>query len=451
MFDDWFFMFGYRKVRPPLTTFQRVDIELLMRRTIERVGLPFVRQTQVIIDLDELNLDRTNANALLESAASEVVCRLPKQKMPCDVQSVAAADLGYPSTYSEATQDSAAIIRLAEETLRDPLRTVMELAFQYSCHYWRTFPSATTLDKSPRTSDLLPICCGFGVLGSEACLYDDQWSQAGWAGWSISRSGYYSTVEIGFALALFARSRNETAPEWAGYLRLDSRETAEVAWRFFEEREKDGGSLLFDAETIPSSQADMRQLATWLEGTDPAYALAAGYAFAKLDGLSPRAIEAAMNATSCSDPDVVPVAVRLLGNARHSSPEVQSRIHGLIRRGSPRVAFAAMQAAVSLNLPLGGYRRRVSKLLDYFSGDPSPLLELVGAQGTTLSRLAPKITHRLRLAIQDQDDKLVDASLVCLSKIHDDPEKLICRYLKNAEVQLLVRTRLKALETRQQT
>ena len=75
MFDDWFFMFGYRKVRPPLTTFQRVDIELLMRRTIERVGLPFVRQTQVIIDLDELNLDRTNANALLESAASEVVCR----------------------------------------------------------------------------------------------------------------------------------------------------------------------------------------------------------------------------------------------------------------------------------------------------------------------------------------------------------------------------------------
>ena len=306
-------MFGFRKVRTPLTTFQRVDIELLMRRTIEQIGLPFVRQAEVMTDLDELDLDKTNATTLLETAKTEVLSRLPKQKTPCEVQLVATADLGYPSTYTEAKTEQVAIIRLAEETLNDPLRTVMELAFQFSCHYWHTFPSATVLDKSPRTSDLLPICCGFGVLGSEACLYDDQWSQAGWAGWSISRSGYYSTVEIGYALALFARCRNETEPEWSGFLRLDSRETAEIASKFFDAQEKAGTGLLFNAETIPSSHADMSQLAAWLNAADPAYALAAGYALAKLDGLSPRAIEAAMNATQSDDPDVVPVAARLLG------------------------------------------------------------------------------------------------------------------------------------------
>ena len=32
-------MFWFRRLRPPLTTFQRVDIELLMRRTIEIIGL----------------------------------------------------------------------------------------------------------------------------------------------------------------------------------------------------------------------------------------------------------------------------------------------------------------------------------------------------------------------------------------------------------------------------
>ena len=133
-----------------------------------------------------------------------------------------------------------------------------------AAHHWHGVPGATELDKSPRNADLMPICCGFGVLGSEACLYDDQWSQAGWAGWSISRSGYYSTVEIGYALALLARCRNETSPDWDEHLRLDSRETAALAWKFFASQEKLGRSLLFDAETIPSTQADMSQLATWL-------------------------------------------------------------------------------------------------------------------------------------------------------------------------------------------
>ena len=442
-------MIGFRKVRTPLTTFQRVDIELLMRKTIQQIGLPFVRQVEVVTDLDELILDRTNSTTLLETATSEVLSRLPKQQTPCEVQAVATADLGYPSTYTEARPERDAIIRLAEETLDDPLRTVMELAFQFSCHYWHDVPAATDLDKSPRTSDLLPLCCGFGVLGSEACLYDKQWSQAGWAGWSISRSGYYSTVEIGYALALFARCRNETDPEWSSSLRLDSRETAELAAKFFDAQEKLEISLLFDAETIPSSHADMSQLASWLNGGDPAFALAAGYALAKLDGLSTRAIEAAMEATRSGDPDVVPVAARLLGKARSNSPELQSCVIDLIRRSSPRVALAAMQAAVELNLPLGGYRRKVAKLLNYFAGDPSPVLDLIGSQGTAFRSLAPKIMSRLALAIRDQDESLIDAALICLERIHDDTDGLISKYLKPGQSQLTARTHLHALKTRQ--
>ena len=49
-------MFGFRKVGPPLTTFQRVDIELLMRKTIETVGEKEVLEADVVTDLRQLRL-----------------------------------------------------------------------------------------------------------------------------------------------------------------------------------------------------------------------------------------------------------------------------------------------------------------------------------------------------------------------------------------------------------
>ena len=69
-------MFGFRKVRTPLTTFQRVDIELLMRRTIDEVGRSFVRQSHVVTNLEELDLDHTSLDTLVETARAEVVSRL---------------------------------------------------------------------------------------------------------------------------------------------------------------------------------------------------------------------------------------------------------------------------------------------------------------------------------------------------------------------------------------
>ncbi len=144
----------------------------------------------------------------------------------------------------------------------------MEIAYQYANHFWHSTANPTSLDTDARTTNLLPICCGLGVLASDASLYDDQWSQAGWSGWSISRSGYYTAVEIGYALALYARARGEVNPKWARALRPDSRETARKAWRYFSEHEKADGSLLFDSHKVPSTNRDMTELAAWLGGDD---------------------------------------------------------------------------------------------------------------------------------------------------------------------------------------
>ncbi len=240
-------------------------------------------------------------------------------------------------------------------------------------------------------------------------------------------------------------------PVWVSKLRLDSRETAQLAWDFFECQEKAGHGQLFDAETIPSTQADMSQLATWFMGADPAYALASGYALAKLDGLSPRAVEAAIHASRVGDPDVVPVAVRVLGKARTLTPELEKRVLNLCRKSKPRITVAAMQAAVELKLPLDGHRRKLAKLLNFFAGDPSPILELIGSQREKLSALAPNIMPRLALAMTHDDKALVDACLICLLRVRADTDHLIPKFVKADNLLEVARARIVELEEAQTT
>ena len=427
-------MFGFGKARAPLGTFQRVDIELLMRKTIETLGLPFVRRVDVVMDLEMLQLDSSSPDRLIASATERIYEYLPSMESDCKVLIVDASDAIAPSAYEPAGETSSALIQITNETVSDPLRTVMELAYQFSTHYWHTKPASSELDRHPRTAHLLPICCGLGVLASDACLYDDQWSQGGWTGWSISRSGYYSTVEIGYALALFARARKESDPFWAKSLRLDSMATAKQAWRYFADHSKNGRSLLFDAEAVPSTKADLTQLAKWMEGDDKTFALAAGFALEKLSDLSPRVIEATLVASRSGDPDLVPVTAKLLGKARKTAPEVERRVHEMVRKESPPTVLAALQSAESLGMSLDVYRPRLGKLLGVFSRDPIEVLELIGRQGQSCQFLGPKICDCIVVAIQETDEETFLIALDCLQRVDENPEAVLRKQIKSPEI-----------------
>ena len=169
-------MFGNRKPRSPLTTYQRVDIELLMRRSIDVLGLEVVTEAEVVTEVSDLPLDLSNPAALVESADMEVRRRMNMMDVDTEITLVDGDQLGYPSTYKAAAAEGCStVISVADDTAGDPLRTVVELAYQYSYHYWRTRPSPRPLDIDPRTTNLLPVCLGLGVLASDASLYDQQW------------------------------------------------------------------------------------------------------------------------------------------------------------------------------------------------------------------------------------------------------------------------------------
>ena len=374
-------MFWFRRLRPPLTTFQRVDIDLLMRRTIEVLGAERVRHSPIVTGLEELSLDRSSPETLLQSALAAVQDRLPAAPQPVECIIRAGDDIGFPASYQAAADGQGAIIQIAAEVLGDPLRTVMELAYQQANHFWHQVEPPAPLDRDPRTTNLLPICCGLGILASDACLYDQQWSQAGYSGWSISRSGYYTAAEIGYAMALIGRIRREDDPGWSGRLRLDSRVTTKQALRFFAEQQQRGQTLLFDAERIPSSSCDQQLLANWLAGEDSTFALAAAYALCQRDVLSDQALQAALDATRSGDKDLVPIATKLLGRGRTSAATIRQRITELMSDEHPPTALAAVLSAQSHGLALKTHRSRISRLLDQCVEDSIPLIAIVGQQG----------------------------------------------------------------------
>lgn len=449
-------MFGFRKAGPPLTTFQRVDIELLMRKTIEQSDR-LCLDWDVVTDLSQLPLGDSVTEQWIEEASALIADRMGMREVRLRIDVVPGAELGYPSKYHSPSSSSAsqqdpaqhatARVSIADDTLSDPLRAFMEIAYQYAHHYWRMTPNPTPLDTDPRTTALLPICCGLGILASDASLYDDQWSQAGWSGWSISRSGYYTAVEIGYALALYARARKEVNPKWGRALRPDSLETARKAWRYFDELARSSRPLLFDSERIPSTNLDMAELATWLGGEDRSFALAAGYALAKREEISDLAVESAMHATYSGDKDLVPVAARLLGRARVSDAKIEARVLELIRSGTPPTSLAAIQSAAAIGLPLKSHRSKITKLLDIFAEDSFALLEVIGTQGSSFTFLAPKICEHVVDAIREMDDPRVLALLTCLQKIVDNPRDTIEGSIRSLEIRTEAIERLEGMRS----
>ncbi len=95
----------------------------------------------------------------------------------------------------------------------------------------------------------------------------------------MSRSGYYNASEIGYAMALLARHRQDPGPRSFKSMRLDSRDAVKKAPRYFVECDNQQRSLLFDANRIPSAKSNPSELAAWFAGDDECFALAAGYAF----------------------------------------------------------------------------------------------------------------------------------------------------------------------------
>lgn len=135
------------------------------------------------------------------------------------------------------------IISIARSQLADPTRLMATVAHELA-HELLLKGGHLTGDEPDheQLTDVLPVFLGVGIFAANATLKTNFWSEGQTKYWSYSRQGYLSSVELGYALAVFAYFRGEHRPRWAKHLRTDAAVTLRDSLRYLHKT----GDALFD-------------------------------------------------------------------------------------------------------------------------------------------------------------------------------------------------------------
>jgi len=427
-------MLSLFKDRAPLSLTQRVNLQLLMRRTLKCVGPQVARRAKVVTELAELQLDTSTPASLCDSAAAEIAARFPVTGRSVEITIVSQISDGLPANYRPNSETSGAQIQIHRETLFDPLRAVTVLAAQLANHYWCSSHSSSSDEIDPELFELLPLVCGLGVLAAEASFYDTQWSDRGWQGWSMSRSGYYNAAEIGFTLALLARCRHETRPAYLKAARLDTRATAHKALRYFRRCDQRDIPLLFDAQRIPDHRSRPAELATWLRGDNLQFALAAAYVLDRCEHPSPQIVSAAIEAAESGCTLLMPILIGLIARSGDSTRQVTQIVQRAIASNVPETSVAGLLAAESLGMNMASYKNQVKRLLANYVTESIQLIALVGRVGAEFASLQPTLCGHLAEAIRFSNHEAIEQLLTSLSQICTDPGRAIATEIREADL-----------------
>jgi hypothetical protein len=121
-------------------------------------------------------------------------------------------------------KDQKALIAVRQSLLKDPLTVVATIAHElgHVILLGGGHISRDIEDMEPMT-DLATVYLGLGIFTANACCRFTKFRDERREGWSFSRHGYLPEEAYGYALALFAKQRGETAPSWAAHLTTNVR------------------------------------------------------------------------------------------------------------------------------------------------------------------------------------------------------------------------------------
>jgi hypothetical protein len=83
-------------------------------------------------------------------------------------------------------------------------------------------------------TDLLTVFLGLGIFPANSVVYESNWTEGQWSGWSMGKRGYMSMDMYGYAMSLYTLARDDPSPEWAVHLRPDVRAALKRGVRYIE-------------------------------------------------------------------------------------------------------------------------------------------------------------------------------------------------------------------------
>ena len=429
-------------IKPPLSTGQRVDLELLTRRTVEVFGLDWLESRKLrcrAIELpstqgdlpeaakqiaDWLGVGQHFTNATSDSLTYQVV---PSEKLPRMFDYVAS------------NGDGPAVLQLPQYVVEDVLRCTVTLAAGISSHVWQ-LQGTRDLDRDIRMASLLPILGGLGPLVANAALYDSHWKAAGTVGWSMSRFGQYNAMEVGYTMALVAHLSNANQATWLDSLRLDAKIVARQAMRHFDRCQSVEKPLLVDAPKVPSKSRNPEDFIQWIRGGSVDFALSAARVLNHRHRHEQASVQSAelsdviLAASETSDIDLQAALAQLIGACEINPELAKPRLLQLSRHRHGVISLAALQSASKLGISASLFLPSAKKLLSSKSLDLLPVLDWVGQQGQACEPLTPLICRLLHEAMIDEDEIGIQATATALGRITSNAATLIQHHIKDPDL-----------------
>jgi len=138
-------------------------------------------------------------------------------------------DVNYSTgQYWGKTQEGKYLISIEKSQLKNPIGLIATIAHELA--HVKLLGEKRLQNNNEYLTDLIPIVFGFGIFNANSIF---QFQQDPYS-WKAKAQGYLDERMYGFALATFAKLRNEIRPEWSKYLTLTINEEFERSLIFLE-------------------------------------------------------------------------------------------------------------------------------------------------------------------------------------------------------------------------
>jgi len=157
-----------------------------------------------------MHVDRSIVELAVIPDTSELVEMLPEYSLKSD---------GPAGLHFGQSADEKPLIGIRQSLLKEPMAVVATAAHELGHVILLDggYLSHETPDMEPMT-DLVTVYLGMGIFTANASHRYRKFQDDRREGWSVSRLGYLPEEVYGYALALLAKQRGESDPDWAAHL-----------------------------------------------------------------------------------------------------------------------------------------------------------------------------------------------------------------------------------------
>ncbi len=387
-------MFGLFAPKCPLDTRNKTWIERRMLWLAERFGLDRMKNATVVTPTPEFFPDPYTPDEAGFRHTLRRVCGFMGVD-PHSVQFVLADDEQMPDAAGLYQMRERSVIHVARSNLGDPTRLIATLAHELA-HELLLKGGHLTTDTSDHeeVTDLLPVFLGLGIFGANATVRKEYrldphvyYSPTT----RITQQGYLNSLQLGYALGVFAYVREEASPKWVRHLRPDAGVTMKAALGYLR---KTDDTLFRPAAARRGTRTD---LADDLADPSPTVRLNALWEVEELADRPGGLLLAVEPCLKHDDPDVRLTAVRTVGEFGPAAARLVPVLIDAMFHADPPIR---VQAAVALGRVGGDAETVVPALTFAIATDHPELVAAAAAALVTFGRQAAEAEPKLMAALE---------------------------------------------------